>query len=153
MRGQDGGYSRTEKRTAWPGRADSWSELSEEMQGAGWLGLSQGSHRGWGSWSRQSFQGWSSVGVEWCLSREAPSAACCIPTVHTGEAIQSLNVYVCRRLCCWMASWDEALGKVKELVTYLTESPDSLSRQRRKSPGSRVPQISLPGPQGRLVSL
>lgn len=97
-------------------------------------------------------------GLEQCRSgvvfaQGGSSAACCIPTVHTGEAIQSLNIYVCRRLCCWMASWDEALGKVKELVTYLTESPDSLSRQRRKSPGSRVPQISLPGPQGRLVSL
>lgn len=61
--------------------------------------------------------------------------------------------YLCRRLCCWMASWDEALGKVRELVTYLRESSDSLSWQRRKSPGARVPQISLSGPQGRLVSL
>lgn len=48
VRGQDGGYSQTDKRTTWPGRADSLSGLGEEMQGAGWLGISQGSHRGWG---------------------------------------------------------------------------------------------------------
>lgn len=48
VRGQGGGYSQTVKRTTWPGRADRWSGLSERTQGAGWLGISQGSHRGWG---------------------------------------------------------------------------------------------------------
>ena len=31
-----------------------------------------------------------------------------------------------------MASWDEPLGKVRELVTYLRESSDSLSWQKEK---------------------
>lgn len=110
-------------------------------------GTLSGVPQGLGLLGQTVIPGWSSVGVEWCLPGEAPSAACCIPTVHTGEAIQSLNIYLCRRLCCWMASWDEALGEVKELVTYLTESSDSLSWQRRKSPGSRCPRFHCQGPR------
>ena len=63
--------------------------------------------------------------------------------------------YLCRRLCCWMASWDEALGKVRELVTYLRESSDSLSWQKEKeSWGQGAPDfiVRAPGKAGELVT-
>ena len=54
-----------------------------------------------------------------------------------------------------MASWDEALGKVRELVTYLRESSDSLSWQKEKeSWGQGAPDfiVRAPGKAGELVT-
>lgn len=98
VRGQDGGYSRTEKRTARPGRADSCSELSEETQGPGWLGLSQGSHRGWGSWGRQSFQagavwGWSGVCPGRLLLRPAAYPPCTLEKPFKASTFISADGY------------------------------------------------------------